>query len=224
MKKRESMRYRFSSSGVIMSTKALVAVVAVVALLLALTLVGFSSSSSSSPTTTVTTTQTISDAFTKTISVGGGNQTNLGINPEQVHSNTNESLVTLQGTQVTNDGFGAVPEVVLGSGFVINASNSYYIVTNYHVAGATSNLTVTFTDGDSYSAKVIGSDPYSDLAVVSASGVPASEYHPLTLVSSSSLEVGQYRACDWKPLRAFRFDDLWNHQPTRKDNPGPNGG
>ncbi len=192
MKKRESMRYRFSSSGVIMSTKALVAVVAVVALLLALTLVGFSSSSSSSPTTTVTTTQTISDAFTKTISVGGGNQTNLGINPEQIYSNTNESLVTLQGTQVTNDGFGAVPEVVLGSGFVINASNSYYIVTNYHVAGATSNLTVTFTDGDSYSAKVIGSDPYSDLAVVSASGVPASEYHPLTLVSSSSLEVGQY--------------------------------
>ena len=44
--------------------------------------------------------------------------------------------------------------------------------------------TVTFTDGDSYSAKVIGSDPYSDLAVVSASGVPFSEYHPLTLVSS----------------------------------------
>ena len=63
------------------------------------------------------------------------------------------------------------------------------MVTNYHVAGTTSNLTATFSNGDSYPAKVIGSDPYSDLAIVSVQA-PASEFYPLTLTSSSSLQVG----------------------------------
>ena len=51
---------------------------------------------------------------------------------------------------------------------------------------------MTFSDGNSYPATAIGSDPYSDLAIVTATSAPLSEFHPLTLVSSSSLQVGQY--------------------------------
>ena len=188
------------------STKAIVAVVAILALLLTLTVVGFSGDTLASPnsvTITTTSTATIVEGLTKTVDVGGTNQTSFGINPENIYAETNESIVTVQGVLTTDNGL--VPtETVLGSGFVINSSNSEYIVTNYHVAGSAENLTVTFPDGNSYAAKVIGSDPYSDLAVVQASGVPASEYHPITLVSSSSLEVGQYVVAIGNPFGLAR--------------------
>lgn len=188
-------------------TKALVAVIAIVALLVTLAFVGFSSNSSnSSPTTTVTSTRTatILEGYTKTISVDAGNDSGYTINPEQIYAEANESIVTIQGVITTGSSFGEPLETVLGSGFVVNFSNSFYIVTNYHVAGSTVNLTVTFADGTSYPAKVIGSDPYSDLAVVQASGVPNYEYLPLSIVSSSTLEVGQYVVAIGNPFGLAR--------------------
>ncbi len=139
----------------------------------------------------------MTDTQVLTSLIDGGNTTDQGLNPEAIYSYANQSIVTLQGVQTTTvESIIGLPqteeETVLGSGFVIEYSGQYYIVTNYHVAGATANLTVTFSDDNSYPAKVIGSDPYSDLAIVTASSAPVSEFHPLNLVSSSSLEVGQY--------------------------------
>jgi S1-C subfamily serine protease len=66
------------------------------------------------------------------------------------------------------------------------------VLTNYHVVQGTTGLSVTFSDGHGYSATVLGTDPYSDLAVVSVSSdAPASEFKPLTIVSSSTLGVGE---------------------------------
>jgi S1-C subfamily serine protease len=79
---------------------------------------------------------------------------------------------------------------LLGTGFVITFNTSYYIVTNFHVVDRLRNSTVTFSDGDAYRARVVGSDGYSDLAVVSINAAP-SEYHPLKLGSSSALKVGE---------------------------------
>ena len=63
------------------------------------------------------------------------------------------------------------------------------IVTNDHVVEDSINVTVSFADGDSYPAKVLGSDALSDLAVLSITPMP-SGLTPLTLVSSSTLQVG----------------------------------
>jgi S1-C subfamily serine protease len=63
------------------------------------------------------------------------------------------------------------------------------IVTNYHVVQNAINITVTFINGDGYPATVLGSDPYSDLAVVSTNA-PQSEFKPLEIVSSLTLRVG----------------------------------
>src|SRR5215210_1454534 len=53
----------------------------------------------------------------------------------------------------------------LGSGFIFD--NGGHVVTNNHVIGdKTEAVDVTFIDGNSYSANVIGRDPYSDLAVL----------------------------------------------------------
>jgi serine protease Do len=59
-----------------------------------------------------------------------------------------------------------------GSGFLIDASG--YIVTNNHVAGGADDITVTLQDGRTFDAKLVGSDPKTDLALikVEAGGLP----------------------------------------------------
>ena len=56
---------------------------------------------------------------------------------------------------------------VQGSGFVYDLNGQDIIITNYHVVNGGVNITVTFQDGNTYTAKVLGSDAYSDLAALS---------------------------------------------------------
>jgi serine protease Do len=55
-----------------------------------------------------------------------------------------------------------------GSGFVISADG--YAVTNNHVVGKSDKVSVTFSDGQKYDAKVIGTDPKTDLALIKIEG------------------------------------------------------
>jgi S1-C subfamily serine protease len=102
--------------------------------------------------------------------------------------------VTIQGDEVVtvNTVYGPQTSIgtVLGSGFVVMYQNSYYVVTNYHVVNGVSNMTVTFWNGDAYQGRVVGTDGYSDLAIVAVNGAPTSEFVPLTIVSSSAVSVG----------------------------------
>ena len=79
---------------------------------------------------------------------------------------------------------------VQGTGFVYNFTGEIVILTNYHVVSGAINVTVTFVNGHGYTASVLGSDPYADLAVLSTNA-PQSEYNPLEIVSSSTLNVGE---------------------------------
>jgi S1-C subfamily serine protease len=75
----------------------------------------------------------------------------------------------------------------VGSGFVWDREG--YIVTNNHVVDGAENITVTFEDGTSLSAKVIGTDRNSDLAVVKVDkGVE--DLKPVELADSNKLKVG----------------------------------
>jgi putative serine protease PepD len=74
-----------------------------------------------------------------------------------------------------------------GSGFVYDSKGD--IVTNEHVIDGATAIHVTFSDGKSYSAKVVGRDTSTDLAVIRVDA-PASELHPLALGSSSAVQVG----------------------------------
>lgn len=78
-----------------------------------------------------------------------------------------------------------------GSGFIYTFEGREVVLTNYHVVQGTTSLSVTFSDGNGYSATVLGKDPYSDLAVVSVNKAPASEFKPVEIVSSSTLNVGE---------------------------------
>jgi S1-C subfamily serine protease len=79
----------------------------------------------------------------------------------------------------------------LGSGFIYD--NEGHIITNYHVVQTSSRnpqFDVAFSDGNSYSAQLIGSDPYSDLAVLKLEGVPAGKLVPLTVANPPGMRVG----------------------------------
>jgi serine protease Do len=76
----------------------------------------------------------------------------------------------------------------LGSGFVYDMNGD--IITNNHVVSGATSIDVTFSDGKNYTAKVVGTDVYSDLAVIK-SDAPASELHPVTLADASQVKVGE---------------------------------
>lgn len=85
----------------------------------------------------------------------------------------------------------------LGSGFVYDVDG--HIITNNHVVEDSQKTTVTFLDGTSYNAKVIGTDPYTDLAVIKVDVNP-SLLHPLPLGDSSNLRVGDQVAAIGNPF------------------------
>ena len=125
------------------------------------------------------------------VSSMSGNQTNLyqTINLNwnttalnELYEKVKDSIVLIEGQ--TNNG------TVQGSGFVYNMTGSLIVITNNHVVSGTTSLSVTFSDGDGYAATVIGTDPYSDLAVVSVVGAPEDEFQPIDIASSSTLRVG----------------------------------
>ena len=77
----------------------------------------------------------------------------------------------------------------LGSGFVYDKQG--HIITNNHVIDGANTADVTFVDGNTYRAKVIGKDPSSDIAVLQITDNFSSEkLVPLAIVNSS-LQVGQ---------------------------------
>jgi len=75
-----------------------------------------------------------------------------------------------------------------GSGFVWDAQG--HIVTNNHVVEGADRVEVIFWDHSSAEAEVLGTDPYSDLAVLKVD-LPAEKLHPVALGDSEVLKVGQ---------------------------------
>ncbi len=86
----------------------------------------------------------------------------------------------------------------LGSGFVYDSSG--HVITNNHVVDNANKIHVTFSDGTIYEAKVIGTDEFSDLAVIQLLDVPTEKISPLMLGNSSAITVGQRVAAVGNPF------------------------
>jgi putative serine protease PepD len=74
-----------------------------------------------------------------------------------------------------------------GAGVVYNDNG--YILTDQHVVAGATSIKVTFQDGYVASAKLIGTDPSTDVGVIKVDA-PASELHPLAFADSSTAQVG----------------------------------
>jgi putative serine protease PepD len=90
-------------------------------------------------------------------------------------------------TVATTNAFGGRQSSGQGSGFVIDTAG--HIVTNAHVVEGASSLTVTFADGSTATAKIVGTDRSTDLALLSIDAA-AAKLHPLTLAGTAGVEVG----------------------------------
>ena len=90
----------------------------------------------------------------------------------------------------------------LGSGIVSDTKG--HIITNNHVVGTAKIVDVTFIDGNRYTANVVGTDIYNDLAVLKITGNLTKPVTPLQLGNSSALEVGDQVIAIGNP---FGLDD-----------------
>ena len=103
--------------------------------------------------------------------------------PTSVATGATTQIVTSAGTapdweSVTNAVANSVVAITvktaegteMGSGVIYDASG--HIITNHHVVGTASQIQVTLADGRIYEAKLTGTDPATDLAVVQIEGAP----------------------------------------------------
>jgi S1-C subfamily serine protease len=82
-----------------------------------------------------------------------------------------------------------------GSGMIITPDG--FVLTNDHVVENTKSVDVSFTDGHTYRAEIVGTDPATDLAVVRVSG---GRFPAVELGDSDSLSVGQLAIAIGNPL------------------------
>jgi S1-C subfamily serine protease len=98
-------------------------------------------------------------------------------------SNPNQ-LIIINGIPATGR------STALGSGFVYD--NQGHVITNHHVVADADKADVTFTDGNTYSAKVIGKDPNSDLAVLQITDNFSEEkVVPIPMANSSNVRTAE---------------------------------
>lgn len=96
-----------------------------------------------------------------------------------------------------------------GSGFVYKKNgNDFYIITNHHVIADGNNFEVTYTDGSVVKATLMGSDQYTDIAVIRVDA--KDNIKPVELASTSALRVGDTTFTVGAPL-----DNVYSWTVTR---------
>jgi S1-C subfamily serine protease len=125
-------------------------------------------------------------------------QNSKALSVNQIYRRAAPGVVQVTATQVVNTpavdpffGF-SLPETqsqqqALGSGFVIDKAG--HIVTNYHVIEGARSVRVSFSDNESVKARIVGSDPSTDVAVLQVDA-HARALSPLPLGNSDAVHVG----------------------------------
>jgi serine protease Do len=130
------------------------------------------------------------------------------VNPSVVNVQVEQRQVVRSPVQPENRGFPSRrspthqgPQELIrqgvGSGFVWDTTG--HIVTNNHMVAGVDRITVTLHDGTTVPAKIVGTDPASDLAVVQVD-LPADQLRPVRLADSTQVKVGQLTAAFGNPF------------------------
>ena len=88
-------------------------------------------------------------------------------------------------------------QLVQGAGSGVIMTEDGYIATNYHVVQGANKVQVTLHNGESYPAKIIGSDPANDIAVIK---IDAKGLTTATVGDSSTVDVGDLAVAIGNPL------------------------
>lgn len=106
---------------------------------------------------------------------------------QNVYDRVSPSVVNIDVTLSTPQS--GITDQASGSGFIYDTQG--HIVTNAHVVNGATDILVTFHDGAVSSAKLVGLDAYSDLAVIKVDKVDPAEMLPVTFGDSDLLHVGE---------------------------------
>jgi serine protease Do len=90
----------------------------------------------------------------------------------------------------------------LGSGFIISPDG--YVVTNEHVVHGATEILVTLMGGDEYEATLVGSDPYSDVALLKIEGI---EFPYIRFGDSDKVIMGEWAIAIGNPFGLFDIND-----------------
>ncbi len=128
---------------------------------------------------------------TAVAAAGVANVASASLTVGQIAKTSIPSVVEVDATEVASQspfpgaqGGGGTAQ---GTGFVYDSKGD--IVTNDHVISGSSSVSVKLSDGSSYKATVVGSDPSTDLAVLHINA-PSSKLVPLALADSSKVSIG----------------------------------
>lgn len=106
-----------------------------------------------------------------------------------IYKRASPGVVNITSVVIERDFFSRlVPKEGAGSGAIIDAQG--HILTNHHVIRDSDKLEVTLSDGSKWPARLVGSDPGNDLAVLKIE-VPGKKLMVIPMGDSSQLEVGQ---------------------------------
>jgi S1-C subfamily serine protease len=107
----------------------------------------------------------------------------------EIYKQVSPAVVNITSTTISFDFFfDAIPRQGAGSGSIIDENGN--ILTNYHVIEGARLLEVTLSDKSKFKAKVVGTDPSNDLAIIKIE--PGNKHlQKVRLGSSSNLQVGQ---------------------------------
>ncbi len=137
-------------------------------------------------------TQSTLSNSTSTTLVSNPSDTQTNFPVAQIAKNVGPAVVGVSNFQTTRRGFGSgssgLSEAGSGSGFIVDAQKGY-IVTNNHVIDGAQKITVSLSDGRNLDAKLVGTDPRTDLAVLQISDT--SNLTAVKLGDSTKLEVGE---------------------------------
>ena len=155
-----------------------------------------------------TTTTTVTEATTAAAAQrSDASNASGGLDARTLYANANPGVVDITSRGISSSGGGASPfggsnqsATATGTGFVVDGKG--HIVTAAHVVEGASSISVKFQDGTTRTAKVLGTDEATDVAVLSIdpSGLTL---HPLALGSSASLSIGDEVAAIGDP---FTYD------------------
>ena len=105
----------------------------------------------------------------------------------EIYASYVDSCVCVTVQTVVQQGYYQYEASGAGSGFII--SEDGYIVTNYHVIDGARAIKVTFNNGETYDAKLVGGEELNDVAVLKVDGVK--NLKPVVLGDSDDLVVGE---------------------------------
>ncbi|MEO6727081.1 MAG: trypsin-like peptidase domain-containing protein [Blastocatellia bacterium] len=109
-------------------------------------------------------------------------------NNQEVYNATSPGVVNITSTVIVQDWFNAYPQTGTGSGSILDKEGR--ILTNNHVIQEAEKLEVTLSNKKTYQARVLGSDPDNDLAVIQIEA-PKEELTTISLGAAKDLFVGQ---------------------------------